>query len=120
MSLPTRGIFYKDEKIVGVGACNPGWSLSSDGLRRCVTQSMDDAWEFFLPVVESWERSNEFKLRDAKYFTTPDDLRYFDYVSIFDIKIQRSLALKVYAVYYREKGREIPEWDQFWEQLPKG
>lgn len=104
MSLPTQGVFRKDGKIVGVGACNPGWSVNEVLVTRCIKDAMDNAWAYFDPnksgehfknekFVERWERDRANK---AKYFTTPEDLKNFEYLDIFDYRIPRDYAIAYY------------------------
>lgn len=108
MSLPTYAKFYKDDKIVGVGFCNPGWSVSPDTLKCCIKESMDDAWdryrEDFTPT--------EYTQRNDKYFTNSDDLKMFDYIKVFDIIIPRDIAMPIYF------GKLADEdWNAFIRQI---
>lgn len=95
MSLPTHAIFYKGEKAVGAGFCNPGWTLNPESLMPCIKQSMDDAWDRYRPESERLQESEDFS-RNEKYFTNADDLKNFEYMEVFEIKIPRHIALHVY------------------------
>ena len=106
MSLPTHGYFYKDGKIVGAGFCNPGWFLTADALRGCVKQAMDAAWYRYGDEFKETEWSKRYD----DYFTTAEDLRTFDYLSIFEFKIPRDIAMRDY---FDDLSDE--EWDAFIE-----
>ncbi len=108
MSLPTYAKFYKENKLVGVGFCNPGWSLSPDGLKRCVSESMDDAWDRYRDNFEP----TEYTQRNDKYFTNSDDLKQFEHMEVFGIIIPRDIAIRVY--FNKLTGEE---WDSFIKEI---
>ena len=108
MSLPTYAKFYKNDIIVGVGFCNPGWSLSPSGLKRCVSESMDDAWDRYREDF----KATEYTQRNDKYFTNSDDLKTFDHIEVFGIIIPRDIAMRVYF-----KKVTDEEWDTFIKEI---
>lgn len=105
MSLPTYGKFYKDGKVVGTGFCNPGWFLTDNGLKSCIIQSMDNAWSYF-EIPSSGETVNRYGEELSKFFTTPEDLKSFDRISILGIDIPRDVAMQVY---FKTEG-----WEDTW------
>lgn len=91
MSLPTYGIFYKNENYVGAGFCNVGWFMSDYGLVRCIREAMDNAWEFYRE-----NPSFELNERERQYFTNEEDLRSFDYLKIYSYNFPREFCMKIY------------------------
>lgn len=95
MSLPTYAFFYNKNVIVGVGRCNAGWFVTPTGLYRCFKDSMDDVWNYYSPTTEKW--ANIHNNRFANYFTTPEDLKYFDNIKLYGMNFPREIAVKIYS-----------------------
>lgn len=95
MSLPSYAIFYNNGKEVGAGFCNPGWTVTAESLMPCISQAMDDAWDRYRPENKELLDRGEYQ-RNSEYFTTEEDLKNFDYMELFDIKVPRHIALHIY------------------------
>lgn len=104
MSLPTYATFYKNDKVVGAGFCNPGWFITPESFKSCIPEAMDAAWERYRDIPKYIDSTLD------RYFTTEEDLRNFEYMKLFGVKINRNIALAVY-----KKTITDSEWSAFFK-----
>lgn len=114
MSLPSWGLLVKDDKIVGCGFCNPGWWLDINGVKRCISQTLERCEDFMSDREhKKWKQENgEYKPIYHKYFTGSDeDVLNFDYLIIFEYKIPRKVAITAHVLGFTDE-----EWDFVFEK----
>lgn len=108
MSLPTTAFFLKADLIVGAGFCNIGWFINLDRIWDCMVDAAQSAMDYHSDVNEIAERNAKryrpctpddvsrnventlrWRKRVEKYFTTLEDLKSFEYMYLYDYKIDR-------------------------------
>ena len=95
MSLPSNAVFFKENKVVGIGFCNIGWNVEPKRILGCIYDGWMNAAAHFTPIDpenEWYEQSLKQRDRDSKYFITKTDLEGFDQVLVYDYLIPRDHA----------------------------
>lgn len=96
MSLPEYALFIKDDTVVGVGFCNIGWFFTPSRVWECMVSASTEAMNYYTPAEELAKKYNrdinfilEDRVREAKYFTTIEDLKAFEFIHLYHLKIPR-------------------------------